>query len=106
MAGPGRSFFRPLRGVYSTLAARVYLVCCALLLGWALVASGDESMAGVIPFVATIPSSLFLLLALPDGGTVFLGSIVVGALANAFFIDWVARALQRGHRRTDHNAAP
>ncbi|MEU1090411.1 SCO4225 family membrane protein [Streptomyces sp. NPDC005576] len=98
MAGPGRSLVRSVRRALSTLAARVYLVGCALLLGWAIVASGDGSMAAVIPMFATIPSSLVLLLVLPDSDVAFLLSIVLGALINALLIGWIAGALRRGHR--------
>ncbi|MGW2841430.1 SCO4225 family membrane protein [Streptomyces sp. NPDC001493] len=98
MAGPGRSLLRSVRQALGTLAARVYLVGCALLLGWAIVASGDGSMAAVIPLGATLPSSIVLLLTLPDSDVVFLLSIVLGALINALIIGWIARALRRGNR--------
>ncbi|MFD6423040.1 SCO4225 family membrane protein [Streptomyces sp. NPDC060198] len=84
-----------MRRTLGTLAARAYLVGFVLLLGWAVVMSGDGSMAGVIPLVATIPGSLVLLLTLPDNDAAFLLSMVFGALLNALLIGWIAAALRR-----------
>ncbi|MET9444117.1 hypothetical protein [Streptomyces sp. NPDC006610] len=96
MTGPGLPVLRGVCRVLGTAAARIYLTGCALLLGWALVAASDGSMAVVIPMFATIPSSLVLLLLLPEGDAMFLLSIVAGALINAMVIGWCARALRRG----------
>ncbi|WP_409058772.1 SCO4225 family membrane protein [Streptomyces sp. SYP-A7185] len=76
-----------------------YLAVCAALLIWALVVSvtdtSDESMAGVIPLLATAPAS-FVLLFLPDGTAMVVLAVAVGALVNAAIIDWCGRALSRG----------
>ncbi|OQD57461.1 hypothetical protein BM536_002820 [Streptomyces phaeoluteigriseus] len=96
MTGPSLSILRGVRRALGNIAARVYLAACALLLGWALVAASDESMAAVIPLFATIPTSLALLLVLPEGTTMFLLSIVLGALINAVVIGWCVRTLHRG----------
>jgi hypothetical protein len=96
MTGPGLSVLRGARRALGDIAARVYLTACVLLLGWALVAASDESMAAVIPLFATVPAGLVLLFVLPEGGTTFLLSIVLGALVNAMIIGWCARALRRG----------
>jgi hypothetical protein len=78
-----------------------YLLICAALLGWALVVSvvddSGESMAGVVPLLATAPVSLFFL-ALPGGIPTLVASMIVGALVNAAIIGWCARALARGNR--------
>ncbi|MDQ1037633.1 hypothetical protein QFZ75_004049 [Streptomyces sp. V3I8] len=96
---PIRFLTRPLSDVF----ARVYLLGCAALLGWALVASAgdgsDGSMALVIPLFATAPACLVPLLLLPEGAGLLLGSVVVGALANAMVIGWCARALRGGRDR-------
>ncbi|USQ85553.1 hypothetical protein NFX46_18310 [Streptomyces phaeoluteigriseus] len=97
MTGPSLSILRGVRRALGHIAARVYLTACALLLGWALVAASDESMAAVIPLFATIPTSLVLLLVLPEGTTMFLLSIVLGALINAVVIGWCVRTLRRGN---------
>ncbi|MFG2313157.1 SCO4225 family membrane protein [Streptomyces sp. NPDC048566] len=85
--------------------ARVYLVACAVLLVWALwvsaVDSSDESMAGVIPLLATAPSSFIPIALLPDSAAVFAVAVVFGALVNAAVIGWCARALRRG--RSGHD---
>ncbi|MEW2077418.1 MULTISPECIES: SCO4225 family membrane protein [unclassified Streptomyces] len=96
MTGPGLSVLRGVRRTLGTLAARIYLTGCVLLLGWALVAASEGSMAIVLPLFATLPASLVLLLLLPEGDTAFLLSMVLGALANAMVIGWCARALRRG----------
>ncbi|MFG3518384.1 SCO4225 family membrane protein [Streptomyces bobili] len=96
MTGRGLSILRGVRRALGNFAARVYLTACALLLGWALLAASGESMAAVIPLFATIPTSLVLLLVLPEGTTMFLLSIVLGALINAVVIGWCVRTLRRG----------
>lgn len=96
MTGPGLPVLRGARRALGTVAARIYLTACALLLGWALVAASDGSMAIVVPLFATLPASLVLLLLLPEGDAVFLLSMVLGALVNAMIIGWCARVLRRG----------
>ena len=95
MTGPGLPVLRGVRRALGTVAARIYLTACALLLGWALVAASDGSMAIVVPLFATLPASLVLLL-LPEGDAAFLLSMVLGALVNAMIIGWCARVLRRG----------
>lgn len=94
----GRSFPRRLRRALGHPAALIYLAVCAALLVWAFVVSAgdssDESMAGVIPLVATAPASLALL-ALPDHPAMLVVSVILGALVNAAIIGWCARALRR-----------
>lgn len=101
VTGSGRSLVRRLRHAFGDVVARVYLAVCAALLAWALVVTiGDgsgESMAGVIPLLATVPASLVLLV-LPDHAAMFVAAVVVGALVNAAVIGWCARALRRGDR--------
>lgn len=98
----GRSFPRRLRQVLGEVAALVYLAICAVLLVWAVVVTvGDgsgESMAGVIPLLATAPASLVLLV-LPDGVAMLVVAVVLGALVNATVMGWCARALRRGDRQ-------
>ncbi len=96
MTGPRLPLLRGVRRALGNIVARLYLTACALLLGWALLAASDESMAVVIPLFATLPASLVLLLVLPEGSTTFLLSIVLGALINAMIIGWCARTLRRG----------
>ncbi|MFD4029158.1 SCO4225 family membrane protein [Streptomyces sp. NPDC058637] len=94
-----RPDFLPLRSAgraLNTLAARLYLTACALLLVWAILAASEGSMALVLPFVATVPAGVVLLLVLPEGAAAFYLSIVLGALLNALVIGWCARALRRG----------
>ncbi|MFE6162960.1 SCO4225 family membrane protein [Streptomyces sp. NPDC056486] len=90
---------RPKAGAIIAIA---YLAVCAALLVWALVVtaadSSDESMAGVIPLLATAPAS-FVLLVLPDGAAMVILAVAVGALVNAAIINWCARALSRGRGR-------
>ncbi|WP_328933535.1 MULTISPECIES: SCO4225 family membrane protein [unclassified Streptomyces] len=78
-----------------------YLALCLALLVWALVVTvaddSGESMAGVIPLLATAPTS-FVFLSLPGGAPTLVLSMVVGALVNASVIGWCARALARGNR--------
>lgn len=99
----GRSLPRRIRHALGDVVSLAYLGICAALLVWALVDaatdSTDESMAGVIPILATAPSS-FVLFFLPDGAVMVVLAVVVGALVNATVIGWCARALRRG-RQTD-----
>jgi hypothetical protein len=80
--------------------ALAYLLICAALLVWALVVTvmddSGESMAGVVPLLATAPTSLFFL-ALPGGAPTLVVSMVLGALVNAAVIGWCVRALSRGN---------
>lgn len=79
----------------------VYLGVCAALLVWALVVtagdSSGESMAGVIPILATAPASLVFLV-LPDSSVMFPIAVALGAGVNAAIIGWCTRALRRGGR--------
>ncbi|MEU8649268.1 SCO4225 family membrane protein [Streptomyces sp. NPDC048737] len=97
----GRSLPRRLGHALGDVVALVYLTACAALLVWAIVASvtdeSGESMAGVIPLLATVPGSL-LFLALPDGAAMFVLAVVLGALLNAVVIGWCSRALRCGGR--------
>jgi hypothetical protein len=81
--------------------ALAYLLLCVGLVVWALAVSAaddsGESMAGVVPLLATAPASLVFLV-LPDGAAMLVVSMVVGALVNASVIGWCARALSRGNR--------
>lgn len=99
-----RGFPRRVRHALSDLAALVYLGICAVLLVWALVVtindSTDESMALVIPMLATAPAS-FVLFFLPDGPAMVVLAIGVGAMANATVIGWCARVLRRGPGKPD-----
>ncbi|KAB1139339.1 hypothetical protein F7R91_40310 [Streptomyces luteolifulvus] len=96
-----RSFPRGLRRTHGEVAVLVYLAICAVLLVWALVVTvGDdsgESMAGVIPMLATAPASLVFLV-LPDGPVWFVTAVAIGAGVNAAVIGWCARALRRSDR--------
>lgn len=98
--GPGRSLPRRVLHALNDIAARIYLALCAVLLTWAIVVTvgdgSDESMAGVIPLLATAPASL-VLLALPDGTAMVIAAVVIGALINATFIGFCSRALRRGN---------
>lgn len=100
MTASGRSFPHRLRHALGDIAARVYLALCAALLIWALAVttgdSSDESMAGVIPLLATAPASLVLLV-LPDHAAMLVAAVVLGAIVNAAVIGWCARALRRGN---------
>lgn len=82
----------------------VYLGVCAVLLVWAVVVtagdSSDESMAGVIPLLATAPTS-FVFLVLPANSLVFFTAVPVGAAVNAVIIGWCTRALHRDGRPDD-----
>ncbi|WTU10080.1 hypothetical protein OG787_22695 [Streptomyces sp. NBC_00075] len=98
------TFPRRVRHALGDLAALVYLGICAVLLVWALVVtindSTDESMALVIPMLATAPAS-FVLFFLPDGPAMVVLAIGVGALVNATVIGWCARVLRRGPGKPD-----
>lgn len=88
MPVPGLPVLHGIRRTLSTLAARIYLTACVLLLGWALLAASEGSMAITIPMFATTPSSLLLLLLLPENDATSLLSIMLGALTNATIIGW------------------
>ncbi|MFF1921857.1 SCO4225 family membrane protein [Streptomyces sp. NPDC058221] len=83
--------------------ALVYLVACAGLLIWACVVTAiddsGESMAGVVPLLASAPVSLVLLM-LPGGTATLVLAGALGALVNAAIIRWCARALRRGTNST------
>lgn len=97
---PTRSVPLPhrLRHALTHPAALAYLALCAALLAWALISTAisDESMAGVIPLLATAPAGLVLLF-LPDHVTMSIAATAFGALVNATLIGLCARALRRGH---------
>lgn len=99
----GRSVPRRLRE-HLGVVGLVYLGVCAVLLVWALaVTAGDssgESMAGVIPILATAPGSLVFLV-LPDHEAMFVIAVVLGAAVNAAIIGWCTRALRRGRRASN-----
>ena len=99
VTGSGQSLHRRLRHALSDVVARVYLAACAVLFVWAVVVSAgdssDESMAGVIPLLATAPFS-FVLFLLPDHEAMLFVAVVLGALVNAAVIGWCSRALRRG----------
>jgi hypothetical protein len=94
----GRSLPRRLRD-HVGVVGLAYLGVCAALLAWALVVtigdSSDESMAGVIPLLATAPASLVLLV-LPDSIVMAVVAVALGAVVNAEIIGWCTRALRRG----------
>lgn len=94
--GPGRRFSP------ADLTALAYAVICVALLIWAVAVtamdSTDESMAGVIPLLATAPTSL-LFLTLPEGPPYFIAAVLIGTLINAAIIRWCGRALSRGMKR-------
>lgn len=101
-AGSGRrSLPRRLRHALGDVVALAYLAVCAGLLVWTLVVTvtddSGESMAGVIPVLATAPASLVFLV-LPDGAAMLVVAVVLGALVNASVIGWCARALRRDDR--------
>ncbi|MFF3392720.1 SCO4225 family membrane protein [Streptomyces sp. NPDC002669] len=99
MTGSGRSLLHRLRHVLGDVVALVYLAICAVLTVWAVVVSvydsSGESMAGVIPLLATAPVSLVLLV-LPDHAAMLVLAIALGAVVNAAVIGWCSRALRRG----------
>lgn len=90
-----------LRHALSDFFALGYLAVCAGLMIWALLVTvtddSGESMAGVIPALATAPFSLVMLV-LPDSTLAIVASVVFGALVNATVIGLCARALRRGNR--------
>lgn len=96
----GRSVARRLRDHVGVVGLG-YLGVCAVLLVWALVVtaidSSGESMAGVIPVLATAPAGLVFLV-LPGGTVMFIVAIALGAGVNAAIIGWCTRALRRGRR--------
>ncbi|MET7484080.1 hypothetical protein [Streptomyces sp. NPDC005538] len=98
---PGRPPLHRLGLVLRNPFALAYLLICAALLIWALAVTltddSGESMAGVIPVLATAPASLVFLV-LPDGAPMLIVAIVIGALVNASVIGWCALALSRGNR--------
>lgn len=104
MTGPDRhsvtSDLRRLRD-HLGVVGLVYLAVCVVLLVWALMAteadSSGESMAGVIPLLATAPASLVYLV-LPDNNVMFISAVALGAEVNAEIIGWCTRALRRGGR--------
>lgn len=75
-----------------------YLVVCVVLLVWAVVVSATddsgESMAGVIPLLATAPGS-FVVLFLPDHVASAFAACALGAGVNAAVIGWCTRTLRR-----------
>ncbi|MEV0776369.1 SCO4225 family membrane protein [Streptomyces sp. NPDC050433] len=94
-----------LRHALSDIFARVYLGICAVLLVGAYVVtatdSSDESMAGVIPALATAPASLVMLV-LPDHRATIVVGVAFGALVNATVIGLCSRALR--HRNSNSNS--
>ncbi|MFJ9248917.1 SCO4225 family membrane protein [Streptomyces sp. NPDC101776] len=78
-----------------------YLGICVATVVWTVVVTvmddSGESMAGVVPVLATAPASLVLLV-LPDARAMFVVAVVLGALVNASIIGWCAHALSRGGR--------
>lgn len=78
-----------------------YLGICVAIVIWTVVVTvmddSGESMAGVVPILATAPASL-LVLVLPGGKAMFIVAVVIGALVNASVIGWCARALRRGNQ--------
>ncbi|MET7567770.1 hypothetical protein ABZT04_04610 [Streptomyces sp. NPDC005492] len=98
---PGRPPLHRLGRTLRNPFALAYLLICAALLIWALAVTltddSGESMAGVIPVLATAPGSLVFLV-LPDNAAVLVVAIAIGALVNASVIGWCARALSRGNR--------
>ncbi|GAA3500452.1 hypothetical protein GCM10019016_075580 [Streptomyces prasinosporus] len=103
MTAPDRSRVRRLlRRTLGDVFALGYLAVCAALLVWAFVATAlddsGESMAGVIPLLATAPTGFVLFLLLPEGLVPGIAALVAGALVNAVVIGWCARTLRRGDR--------
>ncbi|KUN84573.1 SCO4225 family membrane protein [Streptomyces griseoruber] len=87
-----------LRHALTDVFALAYLGLCAALLIWALAVTltddSGESMAGVIPLLATAPAGLVLFW-LPDHLSMLVLSVALGALVNATVIGWCARTLRR-----------
>ncbi|MEV8545996.1 hypothetical protein [Streptomyces sp. NPDC051572] len=81
--------------------ALAYLGVCLAIVIWTVVVTvmddSGESMAGVVPILATAPGSLVFLV-LPGGKAMFFVAVVIGALVNASVIGWCARALKRGNQ--------
>ncbi|MFJ2817357.1 SCO4225 family membrane protein [Streptomyces sp. NPDC087294] len=90
---------RRLRHLLTDGVALVYLGVCAALLIWTFAVTvfddTGESMAGVIPMLATAPTSLVFLV-LPDQAWSFVVAVVFGALVNATVIGWCSRTLRAG----------
>ncbi|MFJ1547443.1 SCO4225 family membrane protein [Streptomyces sp. NPDC088246] len=86
MTGSGRSFPRLPNHALVDAVARVFLAVCAVLFVWALVVraddSSDESVAGVIPLLATAAASLVLFV-LPYQNAMFVAAVVLGAMARS-----------------------
>ncbi|MFJ8537252.1 SCO4225 family membrane protein [Streptomyces sp. NPDC093591] len=95
-----KSDFRRVRD-HLGVVGLVYLAVCLVLLVWALMTtagdSSGESMAGVIPLLATAPASLVYLV-LPENTVMFISAVAFGAEVNAEIIGWCTRALRRGRR--------
>ncbi|WP_301128517.1 SCO4225 family membrane protein [Streptomyces cacaoi] len=110
MTAERRSLPHTLRRALTSVPALVYLAVCVGLTVWAaVVTAGDstgESMAGVIPMLATLPLSLAVLaLPLPEGPWAFLLPLLVCALVNAVFIGWCVRTLtERSVSRSGNRA--
>ncbi|MFG2370572.1 SCO4225 family membrane protein [Streptomyces sp. NPDC048504] len=81
--------------------ALAYLGVCVAIVIWTVVVTvmddSGESMAGVVPILATAPASLVVLV-LPGGKAMFIVAVVIGALVNASVIGWCARALRGGNQ--------
>lgn len=81
--------------------ALAYLGVCVAIVIWTVVVTvmddSGESMAGVVPILATAPASLVVLV-LPGGKAMFVVAVLIGALVNASVIGWCARALKRGNQ--------
>ncbi|MGY3205467.1 SCO4225 family membrane protein [Streptomyces sp. TE5632] len=81
------------------LVALAYLVLCAAVLVWAVVAiatdDSGEAMALIFPLLVTAPGSLVVLV-LPEHGSMFFASLVIGAAVNAAIISWCTSVLRRG----------
>lgn len=100
-AHAGRSPLHRLGQYLRNPFALAYLGICAAVVVWTVVVTvmddSGESMAGIVPVLATAPASLVLLV-LPDGRAMFVVAVVLGALVNASVIGWCARALSGGNR--------
>ncbi|MCK1794796.1 hypothetical protein MTQ01_01895 [Streptomyces sp. XM4193] len=75
-----------------------YLALVAALVVWALTVTGlddsGESMAGVVPVLATAPFG-FVLVLLPDHAASFLVAVAIGGLVNALVIGWCSQTLRK-----------
>ncbi|MGV9558792.1 SCO4225 family membrane protein [Streptomyces sp. NPDC003401] len=101
MTDSRRPLTRRLRRTFGNAFALAYLALCAALFVWAVAVGvaddSGESMALVLPLLATAPAS-FALFLLPGGLATLTAVIVLGALANAAVIGWCARVLRDGGR--------